>query len=152
MSVAVKVFLSWLTYRVAMFRWGASDQYIREAFSYLACLDTALESDSFLLAGNIEFSTCGSLVHLRVRSQSLNNENATFLRHEDYLYECIIKEGIGGVVYVDEWRPETRFVKLELGFQHETHWFEVYRSGKHIQNPTFVYYLRKLYGGGPDAI
>lgn len=55
----------------------------------------------------------------------------------------------GGQLYAAEWLNEVRKVRMEGGVEVETHWHEIYRSGRHINNPEFVVLLRQLYGEGP---
>lgn len=129
-----------LKYRWAMWRKAASEQYIREAFSYL----TELDLDDFVLIPEhgIELKAWGNEVHIKVRNLSFAN---------GYSYQCVIKEGIGRCVYVDEWRKKTREVILEFGSKHETHWWNVYRTGCFITSTRFIDYLKILYGGGPNV-
>lgn len=118
----------WLTYQYGMWKLGVSEAYIRESFSALCELDVD-EFKEVPHTHRIEFKAWGNEVHIKAQG-----------------YECVIKEGIGGCIYVDEWRTETRMVKMEFGSEHETHWHEVYRTGKHIESARFVHYLRLLYG------
>lgn len=135
-----------------MWRKSASEQYIREAFSYLTELD--LDDFVFIPQLGVELKAWGNEVHIKVRRRkpvlSSSDDGQHWLTDEDYSYQCVIKEGIGRCVYVDEWRAETRNVTLEFNSVHSTHWWNVYRTGCFIKSTRFIDHLKTLYGEGPQ--
>lgn len=126
--------------------WKLSDSYIREAFSYLCQLDT----EDFVQAGPFLFKGWGNELHIKYYRQPVDQLLTPDFKGSPF-YECVIKEGIENRVYVDEWRAQVREVQLEFGYRHKSHWWEVYRSGRHVTSPTFVHYLKQLYGEGPNG-
>lgn len=140
----------WVSYQFAMTRLGVSEAFIRQAFSALTELD--LDEFRYIPQLCLELKAWGNEVHIKIREDWLAEEEKYSLDDEDYSYQCVIKEGIKGRVYVDEWREEEREVTLEYGARHKTHWWEVYRTGKWIRSARFVDYLKLLYGEGNYAV
>lgn len=120
----------WLTYKIRMYRLGIDERFISEAFAALA----ELEVNEFMKVElfNFEFLGWGNTVHIR---QERSN------------YQFIMSQNAERQIYIQEWREATRKVMLEYGAQHETHWWEVYRSGRWIHSTSFVPFLEILYGG-----
>jgi hypothetical protein len=142
----------WVGYALTMRTLGASEQYIREAFSYLAQLDI----DEFVDAGRLKIKCWGNEVHIvhhiPVSVSPESHIQGDFLYVTPLKYECVITENWNRQLIVHEWRDVQREVSLEYGSKHKTNWYEVFRSGRHVQNLTFVKYLRELYGEGPNVV
>lgn len=143
-------------YRWRMWRLKASEQYIRQAFSSLACTGEGDWLEIPLDGEILAFNAWGNQVHIKVMVPTMQVVNVdTKMKvvsvskcEPNVAYECVIKEGNDGEVYVDEWRGEKRDVLLEFGAVHSTNWWEVFRTGSHVQNLDFLKYLRILYGDG----
>jgi hypothetical protein len=142
-----------LQYERHMRALSLSEKYIREAFSYLACLDigefvVVQGFPNLLPTERVEMKCWGNEVHIKhIVNMGPKGEIPT------PVYEFILKESWGGKLYCHEWRKEEREVRMEFGACFKTHWFEIYRSGKFIDPPATVrmnWYLRKIYGDGPN--
>lgn len=140
----------WFTYRLTMWRLGISEEYIRTAFSALTEMD--LDEFKKIEGRDIELKAWGNEVHIRRLGTHWAPGAEIYQGKRGILYECVIKEGIRKDVYVDEWRKETREVTLEYGAKHQTHWWEVYRTGRWIRSTRFVDYLKILYGEKIHAV
>lgn len=141
-----------LRYRWQLLRLGVSESYIREAFSYLAQLNV---SDRVAREKGVKLRLVRAMgLEVHVQEERLIFEAKACGESWGKVYEFVLFQDHNGQLVVHEWREETRVLDMgwnEFSRKHETHWWEVFRSGSFIHSTRFVEYLKKLYGTGPDA-
>lgn len=135
-----------LLYRWGMWRAGASESYIRKAYSTLAQMDIGQDCggptpNPFYNGGNewisvpggeISFAAAGNIVQIK------DGPN----------FHITISENKDGEVYVHELRSMARGFKPNQELDTYSKWWEVYRSGHFIHSDKFIKYLKILYGDG----
>lgn len=111
-------------------QWKISQDYLRNAFSFIAQLDMAEE----VVSGKLKFKGGGN--HVLVSHE----DHGTFTMNENAL----------GEIYVHDWRFDERTIELDKNFFVKTHWVEVYRSGVFCEKEPILRLIEilKLIVGG----
>lgn len=153
--VVVQGWFKSLRFAARMRNYGLDAHYIREAFNYLAelDLDELREVKGYKGAGRLLLYGCGNMVKIRQEILSAPADVPEAERTWNRLYELTIQDNWNGQIYAHEWRSTTRKVKLEYGSEVESHWWEIYRSGRTVEAQAtgkMIYYLRMLYGDKPE--
>ena len=135
----LKRFWSWYSYRMFLFRAGVSDDWIRQAFSYVVdCRETDEFMPFYDVVGQFDFKAIGDYIHIR---------------DTIWDWEGVIQEGIDGSIVVQEYSKEKKYREIGGGFDGAcynlpSNWKEVFRTGRLCESDKFVYYLRAFYGKG----
>lgn len=151
---AVTGFFRRIFFRIRLLRLGASEAYIREAFSYLAQLNI----DEFYCAqsGTVKLfvRACGLQVHIIETAMEFSGDFTGVGASKHRLYEFVLFQDHNGQLVVHEWRDETRVEYQgwnEFGKSFTTHWWEVFRSGSKVMSLRFLPYIQQLYGDGVEV-
>lgn len=137
-------------YFLRMRRFGLSERYVREAFSYLVDLDIGELAvvEGYAGIGRLKLKAWGNEVHILHE-----NEDADEPGKWNRVYEVIIGE-YDGRLYASEWRAVNRIVTMEYGSKIETHWWVFFRTGRVVDPQStsrLCYYLRMIYGEKPEV-
>lgn len=118
---------------------GVSEKYIAEAFSYLCQLDLTRVVNA---GPRIRLDAAGNFVHIWRMP-----DNADYVRGGFVEDEITITDNDKGQIIVHRWSKEEQQGMTD-GYQFQTHWEEIYRTGRLIKDIAFVEYLKELYGDG----
>lgn len=140
-------FVQNVRFHFRLWRLGSSERYIRRAFSYLAQLDM---DDWYKTNDGLRIKAAGVEVHIIDEKKSADPKHPTLLRVKKY--EFVLFQDHNFDLVVHEWRDQTRPIAMEIGPAHETHWWEIFRSGCRVDNLKFLPYLTKLYGEGEPCL
>lgn len=125
----------WARFRYQMRGTGLSERYVWKAFTYLAGLDMRDPMHADLDGRHLEIFGAGFYLELQDRANG---------------FHATLQQTAPRRLVIQLWRPTKRAVTID-GFKGDTHWWEVYRTGRRVDvdGLTEVHnVLRELYGDG----